>query len=212
LSKKIDLDSFKKILAEIKKNDVICKNSTMDMWDERRVHGFDAADYFFIRTKKGEKQFHSYLSKCQVKVPIPHLATGDIQEIPPMWKCILFDKRLCCHSLHPRLVPRLTMNIKVLSKYNIPVTEFDTFRTFLLERFQEHVETDVLTVKDGIASLLGVKKITIQPAWQRILQRYFIFNKKDYHKWLVEGGHPDKGGDTSICIEVMNAAKKAGFI
>ncbi len=38
-----------------------------------------------------------------------------------------------------------------------------------------------------------------------------IYNKKDVNRWLLNGGHPDKGGDQEICKQVLEAANKLGF-
>lgn len=34
-----------------------------------------------------------------------------------------------------------------------------------------------------------------------------IHNRKDLHRWLLNGGHPDHGGNTEICQSVLSAAK-----
>lgn len=44
-----------------------------------------------------------------------------------------------------------------------------------------------------------------------ILKELDIKTKKDLHKWLRNGGHPDKGGDEKLCQEVMGAAKRTGI-
>lgn len=38
-----------------------------------------------------------------------------------------------------------------------------------------------------------------------------IYNKKDYLKWAVSGGHPDKGGDTGLFQDVNNCVENNQF-
>lgn len=39
---------------------------------------------------------------------------------------------------------------------------------------------------------------------QKIMCSKDIKTKKDYHKWAVRGGHPDKGGSTAVFQDVQN--------
>lgn len=44
-----------------------------------------------------------------------------------------------------------------------------------------------------------------------ILTELNIKTKKDLQRWLLNGGHPDKGGDEELCKRVIMAAKRANI-
>lgn len=180
------------------------------------------SDYYYVFNASGYRIYYSRITgKRVINYKIP---PGLIDEIPPkdfdLDEAQLLRFKQGYQTEIKRLIYKISEIDDKLESLKVPVSakqkkkdeakrkqqdaqrkrEYDTelnemfhnlFRRFFGEKSQE--KSSESETKDNI------------------LEQLNIHTKKDLHRWLLNGGHPDKGGDEELCKRVILAAKNAGL-
>ena len=167
----------------------------------------DPDNYYYYFDNHNRKIYYDILS--QTKIAVGKIPKGIVSKIK--------ENKLAGEAELVRIIRQKQKEIEDLQK------EITSIRDMLGDRNYEDIESERIKQEE-----IYKKKRQEEKARQdkqreekarqdkhyglnQFLAQKGIYNKKDINKWLLNGGHPDKGGDQEICKQVLEAANKLGF-
>ena len=152
----------------------------------------DPDNYYYYFDNHNRKIYYDILS--QTKIAVGKIPKGIVSKIK--------ENKLAGEAELVRIIRQKQKEIEDLQK------EITSIRDMLGDRNYEDIESErikqeeIYKKKRQEEKIYGVKEFLAQKG---------IYNKKDVNRWLLNGGHPDKGGNQEICKQVLQAANKLGF-